>query len=573
MRRLLLAVAIAVALLATARPAAAQRGAVYCNLTEIKSEQLSNGVRITILADGELDGFWDMDRMISSGQFEATYYPGGGMNLEPTEKCTRLCLRFNNARSKLGSCFIPVGKYPVSHVEVSIPEWAAQNDGVGVCVDIVNYQGWVVGEGENRRYRYDFWAPTTEDRQGRMVIWVSDRFPPPPPPKTPEDLPTELTVNPTPQGLTVRAVNAKLQDVSEAIASKLGLRVTVACASDVRVSCNLRDLPLEQALRALAMGCGICELCLPDGSWLLATDVSTAGGYAATLTRRLPLRYLRARDAMDLLPGFLMQYLRVDDQANELLVTGPPWLSDRVAADLSKLDLPPREVALDVVAVECASARALVRELRLARFSGDRATALDTLTGDLSYLVLDGLPSGWDLALDSLDSKSVGRIRSRATVRVMSGHTGRVFAGQQRNLILDQLENGYSTTSLETVDIGTSLQVTPQLGSGKEMLLDLELHLDNLSGADPVTGLPVISRRSAASHVRVSDGDTILVAGLQVGDQSRLDRGVPGLGRLPLLGWLFRAPHRSQSETELAVFVTPHLVESRTADKGEHPSG
>lgn len=574
MRASLLIVGAAALLVALAPPALGQRGAVYCNITEIKAEQLSNGVRITIAADGALQGDWDTGRMIALGAFEVKRWsPGGGLWIEPTEKCTRLSLRFPNARSKLGSCFVPVGKYPVSHVELSIPDWAASNDGVGVYVDIVNYQGWATGEGQLRRYRYDVYSGPTEDGQGWNVAWLSDRFPPPPAPQTPQDLPTELTVRSSPRGISVKAVNAKLQEVTDAIASETGLRVTVACDSDVRVSCHLQNLPVEKALAAIAMGCGVCDLCLPDGTWRLATDVSTAGGYEAALTRRIPLHFLRARDAMDLLPNLLLPYLTVNDEANELAVTGPAWMGERVAADLAKLDLPPREVALDVTAVECTSTQALVRELRLDRFLDAWGAGFSTLTGDLSCLLLAGLPRGWEARLDHLDSSSAGRIRSRATLRVMSGHIGRVFAGQQRNLILEQIEGGYSVANLETVSIGTSLQLTPQLGSGPDMLLGLDLQLDNLSGADPSTGLPIISRRRAASHLQVRDGDTILIAGLQLADQTRAERGIPVLSKLPWIGGLFRAPYRARSQTQLAVFITPHLVKSQTAAKGDCRSG
>lgn len=185
MRRALVLLALLVLAL-SALPAAAQRGAAYCNVTEIKSEQLSNGVRVTIVADGELNWQLDFERLVSEGAIECQVVYGEwgrGINCMPTERFTRTPLRLMNARSKLGSAFVPVSKYPVSHVEISIPSWAVE--GVGLEVDVVNYLSWFTGEGELFHPRYDFWFYPSDDRTQIIVAWTSDRFPPPPPPTTP----------------------------------------------------------------------------------------------------------------------------------------------------------------------------------------------------------------------------------------------------------------------------------------------------------------------------------------------------------------------------------------------------
>ncbi|UCC69403.1 MAG: hypothetical protein JSV79_05685, partial [Armatimonadota bacterium] len=140
--------AMAVLVLLAASPAAAQRGEAYCNVTGVTSEQLSNGVRVTIEADGELDWHIDWGQLIAEGAMVERKYEWG-TDLEPTEKFRMVPLHIRNARSKLGSAFVPINRYPISHAEISIPEWA--DEGVGLEVDVVNYLGWVTGEGEFRR--------------------------------------------------------------------------------------------------------------------------------------------------------------------------------------------------------------------------------------------------------------------------------------------------------------------------------------------------------------------------------------------------------------------------------------
>jgi hypothetical protein len=567
-----------------AGPAAAQRGQAYCTVKDIKAEQLSNGVRITIEADGQLQWGWDIAELFRSEGLKIQIGPWGEWDYF-TEKFTTLPLVLRNAKSGLGSAFIPIGKYPVSHAAISIPAWASQNDGIGLRVDIVNYLGAAVGErslfidptkppweftSEETGERYSLMIRRPDDRQGLIISWTSDRFPPPPPPKTPEDLPTELSVTGGADRITVKALNARFQEVASAISACTGLKIDSPPDTDLRVTCDLWNLPPDRAIDGIAAGLGLCGARLSDGSWLVAADVTASGGYAAAASRRIPVQHLRARDVLFLLPNFLVKYVQVDEAGNALTAVGPDWMVQRVADDVAKLDAPPREVTLDVALVEYTSATALARALHGEHLIGDTAFAFDSLLGDISFLWLPGLEQGWSAVLDNLKAESAGKLRSTASLRVMSSRQGKLFAGQQRTLVVQQFDPnlGQQVANLETVDVGTTLIVQPQLGAGDEVMLRVRVQVNSLRETDPATGLPEIGQRSAECSIRVRDSDTIAIAGLELNDETREGRKIPILGDVPLVGSLFRAPAKSRSATHLAIFVTPHIVGS-----GEQAAG
>jgi type II secretory pathway component GspD/PulD (secretin) len=369
----------------------------------------------------------------------------------------------------------------------------------------------------------------------------------------------------------VHAVNAKLEEVATRIAEATGLSVECPSDSNLRVSCHLERLPLAAALQAIAIGCGLCDWRRPNGSWVLTPEAASGAGYGTSAGRTIPLRYLRAREAIDLLPNFLLSYLYPDEESNAIVVTGPAWMGERVAADLAKLDTPSPEMVAEVVVVEYTSLRALSRSLGLALLTGEAASRFDSAFGEVDFQRLEALPAGWNAALSYQEASSTSRVRSRSTLRVLNGKRGRIFVGQQRNLVLEQLGSEYggpASATLEQVDIGASLVVRPQLGEGEEMVLNLQVEVDSLSATDPITGLPIVSRRSVNSTLRAKEGDTILIAGLQTSEETRRDRAIPLLARLPLLGGLFRAPDRSEAVLRLAVFVTPHRVRDQAQDKG-----
>jgi type II secretory pathway component GspD/PulD (secretin) len=72
--------------------------------------------------------------------------------------------------------------------------------------------------------------------------------------------------------------------------------------------------------------------------------------------------------------------------------------------------------------------------------------------------------------------------------------------------------------------------------------------------------LPVITRRTAKSTVRVQDGGTAAVAGLMLSRSRLAESGVPGAARLPGVGQLFRSDTDSKSSRQLAIFVTARLM-------------
>jgi general secretion pathway protein D len=89
----------------------------------------------------------------------------------------------------------------------------------------------------------------------------------------------------------------------------------------------------------------------------------------------------------------------------------------------------------------------------------------------------------------------------------------------------------------------------------------------------------VTNKRSIDTKVVVDDGDTIVLGGLIEDSQSEVEQSVPLLGRIPLLGWLFRYKESSVRKTNLMIFLRPLVIRSPddgyrvTADRYEYLRG
>jgi len=126
---------------------------------------------------------------------------------------------------------------------------------------------------------------------------------------------------------------------------------------------------------------------------------------------------------------------------------------------------------------------------------------------------------------------------------------------------------GGSIGTTEFRDVGVELRVTPHLT--REGLIHLKLNpkfstitgsVNIVSGDDNIPQ-PVVATRETTTTALIKDGQTVVIGGLKKQDKIQETSKIPLLGDLPLLGALFRFEGESTVNSELVVFITPHVVE------------
>ena len=84
-----------------------------------------------------------------------------------------------------------------------------------------------------------------------------------------------------------------------------------------------------------------------------------------------------------------------------------------------------------------------------------------------------------------------------------------------------------------------------------------------------VEAQPVINEQSATTNVVVSNGETVVIAGLTSNETRKVDEGIPFLKDIPLLGNLFKRSEKNVEKKDLIIFVTPHVIQSGTVNAPE----
>jgi hypothetical protein len=321
---------------------------VYCSLNEVKVERLSNATRVTLCADGTLQG-----------EFRRAEYEPPDIDWSRPPQRRTFTFRLTNARTKLGG-FVDIGAYPISHLTLTIPR--DSREGVGLDVQAVLYKRGYLDFIWLGRDGFGMWVPDPpgvsieRDRDGRSVtlIATSDRYHEPQAERVMHE-PTggSLSVSADAEArVTVRALNARLGDVLQGIAGAAGLQIAVRGGANYRASMSVAGARPEQLLRAIARGYGLSVRSVGNVYYVTEGLPTEVDAYWAAPTAAFRLQHVTASEAVELLPDFLLRYVRADEGLNALVATGPPQLLDKLESDLRQVDRPVPQVELSAVIVE-----------------------------------------------------------------------------------------------------------------------------------------------------------------------------------------------------------------------------
>lgn len=120
---------------------------------------------------------------------------------------------------------------------------------------------------------------------------------------------------------------------------------------------------------------------------------------------------------------------------------------------------------------------------------------------------------------------------------------------------------GVDYSNYEFKDVGFTLKITPQINQERFVRLKLFQEVSQVVSQEEV-GLPTTLKRTAETTVIVKDENTVVIGGLIDDTLTRGGYRVPCLGRIPLLGGLFRTRDSSGNKSNLFIFITPHIIEN-----------
>jgi len=124
-------------------------------------------------------------------------------------------------------------------------------------------------------------------------------------------------------------------------------------------------------------------------------------------------------------------------------------------------------------------------------------------------------------------------------------------------------QTGFGGTQVQFRDALVKLEVTPKvIREGDVTRIRMKILVENNEPdfTRSVLGVPPIFKRRAENEVIVREGERLVIGGVIVENDLSTVREVPALGRIPILGWLFKSRELSSDSSEMVIIVTPSVV-------------
>jgi type II secretory pathway component GspD/PulD (secretin) len=168
----------------------------------------------------------------------------------------------------------------------------------------------------------------------------------------------------------------------------------------------------------------------------------------------------------------------------------------------------------------------------------------------------------------ALESTSKFKVTSRPSLFASNNKKAQIISGE-RIAVIQGTQSGLGTgsslvqqNSVSYIDVNLDLQVVPLINSDKEVYLEVAQTLAEVTRNTKIGNddYPVISNRQIQTSVMVPNEGTLVLGGLIKDRRDKNTDGIPVLGKLPLLGGLFRSTSRSKTRTELVVLIRPSVT-------------
>lgn len=293
-----------------------------------------------------------------------------------------------------------------------------------------------------------------------------------------------------------------------------------------------------------------------------------------------------------------------DETTNALILTAPPKVMRSMMTVIDKLDIRRLQVLVEAVIVEISADRAselgvtwavgdqnLEKAIAVTKFpnttgvtgvagailGGGAGGGSGTTPTSPTALLRNGISVGvgrlsesgisFVALIEALESDGNSNIIGTPVLVTLDNEEAEIKVGQEVPFLTGQFTNtgaqtGATVNPFQTIQrqqVGLTLKLTPQINEGDAVLLKIEQEISNLLPSSQAVDL-ITANRNINTSVIVEDGGTLVLGGLIEDRLSESQSRVPVLGRIPVLGALFRADRTQKSKTNLMVFIRPTIL-------------
>jgi general secretion pathway protein D len=286
-----------------------------------------------------------------------------------------------------------------------------------------------------------------------------------------------------------------------------------------------------------------------------------------------------------------------DPTTNALVITAPPKIMRQVMDIIDKLDIRRPQVLVEAIIAEVDVDKESDLGVNWAAYgqgtnvpvAGFVSPVGGTSIVDLATAALN--PSSVSDTLLEGSTLGVGRvagtgvnfaamlraIRTDTDTNVIATPSAVTMDNQEAELkvaqevpfITGQYTSGTAVTggqvnpfqTIQREEVGTILKVTPTISAeGTTVMLKISIESSSI-GAKPAGAVDLVTnKRTITTTVLIDDGGVVALGGLIEDDSTKSDDRVPGLGNIPIIGYLFKNRSAMSTKNNLIIFIRPKIL-------------
>ena len=306
------------------------------------------------------------------------------------------------------------------------------------------------------------------------------------------------------------------------------------------------------------------------------------------------LKFLDAKSLKPVIEGLSSEYGRIspDAKSNSLIICDTRENLEIILAEVKKVDKTPQQIMIEVVILdvqldddtEIGINWDILSDKRYdigyrQNFTTSRLGSTiesSSTIADATAFNTTGLGGNFSVISSSIrnvvhliQQKRKVEILASPRVMMLSGLSASIEAVEELPYteITDTSDGGAGAlTSTEFKEVGVKLDVTAILVDTNSIFLTVDTE-QNVKTGESNTEVPIVDTRKAHTSLLLGDGQVVIIGGLRRQERTEEIDQIPILGDLPIIGALFKSTNTIVKNSELIVFLSPHIYKGEPISK------
>lgn len=387
--------------------------------------------------------------------------------------------------------------------------------------------------------------------------------------------------------VTIRAEDVKISEAVMAVAYELGAHYYMFSVPEIKTTLYVENATFDDFLSYVFSGSKF--------TFKKSEDIYLIGERNQERLRTTELITLENRTVesiQEVIPQELKKDVDIKEfpDLNGLIISGSYTRIEEIRAFLRKIDLPVPVVLIDLMIIEVRKDFNIETGLKLAlggenipenttgsynqSGSGFEATMTSRTINDIlrsfsgpGFINLGNLSPNFYASISALESNGIIRKKSTPKLATMNGSEASLSLGEttfyaETNNSFIGAQNPALSQGIVYKPINADLSITikPFVSGDEQITLNIDFTQSNFTNRISPQAPPGAQTKTFSSKIRVRNGETILLGGLDEKTREQSGEGLPFLARIPVLKWIFGSNTRRTSKSQINIFIKPTVI-------------